>query len=103
MKQGYAFKKPEKYFDKLVTLWLSTANHFLECYSKVAVTSDVQEQGQIIYIATFGARLCNLLGKGWLYPTFVKTNYSSPSQLRYPQLSYFHSNATLNWVPKNSS
>ena len=48
MKQGYAFKKPEKYFDKLVTLWLSTANHFLECYSKVAVTFDVQEQGQII-------------------------------------------------------
>ena len=41
-------KKPEKYFDKLVTLWLSKANHFLESYSKVAVTFDVQEQGQII-------------------------------------------------------
>ena len=31
------------------------------------------------------------------------TNYSSPPQLRYPQLSYFRSNAILNWVPKNSS
>ena len=29
--------------------------------------------------------------------------YSSPPQLRYPQLSYFRSNAILNWVPKNSS
>ena len=29
--------------------------------------------------------------------------YSSPPQLRYPQLSYFCSNAILNWVQKNSS
>ena len=62
-------KKPEKYFDKLVTLWLSTANHFLECYSKVAVTFDVQEQGQIIQQC-----LGQDLGKNWLYPTFKKTN-----------------------------
>ena len=27
-------------------------------------------------------------------------NYSSPSQLRYPQLSYFRNNAILNWVQK---
>ena len=26
--------------------------------------------------------------------------YSSPSQSRYPQLSYFRSNAILNWVQK---
>ena len=26
--------------------------------------------------------------------------YSSPPQLRYPQLSYFRSNAILNWVQK---
>ena len=32
-----------------------------------------------------------------------KLMYSSPPQLRYPQLSYFCSNAILNWVPKNSS
>ena len=33
----------------------------------------------------------------------VKTQYSSPSQLRYPQLSYFRRNAILNWVQKNLS
>ena len=27
--------------------------------------------------------------------------YSSPSQLRYPQLSYFRSYAIFNWVQKN--
>ena len=29
--------------------------------------------------------------------------YCSPPQLRYPQLSYFRSNAILSWVQKNSS
>ena len=36
-------------------------------------------------------------------PVREKKWYSSPPQLRYPQLSYFHSSAILNWVPKNSS
>ena len=34
---------------------------------------------------------------------FLHEWYSSPSQLRYPQLSYFRSNAILNWVLKTSS
>ena len=45
-----------------------------------------------------------IVGKGSLsgmYNIFIC--YSSPPQLRYPQLSYFCSNAILNWVPKNSS
>ena len=29
------------------------------------------------------------------------TEYSSPPQFHYPQLSYFHSNAILNWVQPN--
>ena len=36
-------------------------------------------------------------------PSPLFSIYGSPSQLRYPQLSYFRSNAILNWVPKNSS
>ena len=28
------------------------------------------------------------------------SNYSSPPQLRYPQLSYFPSYTILNWIPK---
>ena len=36
-------------------------------------------------------------------PKSFCTVCSSPSQLRYPQLSYFHSNAVLNLVPKNLS
>ena len=36
-----------------------------------------------------------------MHPIFE--NYSSPPQLRYTQLNYFHSYAILNWVPKNSS
>ena len=35
--------------------------------------------------------------------TEITTFYSSPPQLRYPQLSYFRSNAILNSVPKNLS
>ena len=31
--------------------------------------------------------------------SITNLNYSSPPQLRYPQLSYFHRNAILNWVP----
>ena len=63
-------KKPEKYFDKLVTLWLSTANHFLECYSKVAVTFDVQEQGQIIQ--QFLGQDCVTFIKGLAVPNVYK-------------------------------
>ena len=33
----------------------------------------------------------------------VLQQYSSPPQLRYLQLHYFHSYAILNWVQKNSS
>jgi len=36
-------------------------------------------------------------------PIVYKARYSSPPQLRYPQLSYFRSSAILNWVQKNSS
>ena len=35
--------------------------------------------------------------RGTIMPTYL---YSSPLQLPYPQLSYFRSNAILNWVPK---
>ena len=44
-----------------------------------------------------------LVGQFIFHYFFIWNYYSSPSQLRYPQLSYFRSYAILNWVLKNSS
>ena len=67
----------------------------------------------VLDLKTFISQSCqstpkNLQCSWWQRMEMLKSlihhsRYSSPPQLRYPQLSYFHSNAILNWVPKNSS
>ena len=53
-------------------------------------------------VVSLGDHFATLCQEFDFYEVKKKYYYSCPSQLRYPQLSYFPSYAILNWVQKNS-
>ena len=105
-----------------IAIWLSSLNplkrrrsaeaalrrqHIATAEAAIAIahTSPSPLKALVIqYDLVFGVfRLEISVDFAWKF-TYLKVFwYSSPSQLRYPQLSYFRSNAILNWVQKNSS
>ena len=73
--------------------------------------SDLQMSTKLIWVSiiyelsvsTYTERIRLVKFKTQIICIIKDISYSSPSKLRYPQLSYFRSNAILNWVLKNSS
>ena len=116
-------RRLSRYFTMIVEFVLSSSkNHILVQFQKIISILFFARPSSpsVSYIVTYSwlVLVRNLLTDQIYFISFmVRKNYktrknvyilgtsmySSPPQLRYPQLNYFHSNAILNWVPKNSS
>ena len=74
--------------------------YFLNCpnYSQLPIIRLVliNATGPVFYNSTYNRKSSTKISD-------ENEQYSNPSQLRYPQLSYFRRNAILNWVQKNLS